>query len=353
MTIDRPQDPLRQYSRPTAPYLHQNTSVTWVMAQVLLALMPAFVLYVSAFGWGVIIHLALASVTALACEAAMLTLRKRPLAPFLTDGSALVTAALLTLAIPPLAPWWITVIAIFFAMVFAKHLYGGLGYNPFNPAMVGYAVLLISFTKELTIWPSPAHMTPHVLNLAETWRLIFSGELPPSMGLDALSSATPLDAVKTQLSQFIPLSEIRMHQMFSSLDQPGWMRVNLAILAGGLWLLWQRIITWHIPVSVLGGLFTISFIFHVLDPNIYPSPWFHLFSGAAMLCAFFIATDPVSAATSRRGKLFFGAGIGLLIYVIRTWGGYPDGVAFAVLVMNMAAPMLDYYTQPRVFGYKR
>jgi len=337
--------------RPTAPFVHQPASVSNVMGQVLLALIPGIVLYVLTFGWGLLIHLTLATFTALLCEAAMLALRQQPIQRFLFDGSATVTAFLLALAIPPLAPWWITVVAVFFAIVFAKQLYGGLGYNPFNPAMVGYAILLISFPKEMTIWPSPTALSPHVLDFTQTLALIFKGTLPPQIGLDALSSATPLDAVKTQLSQYMSLSEIHIYQIVGNFSRLSWEIVNLGLLAGGLFLIARQVITWHIPVAMFAGLLIPATLFHLLNPSLYPSAWFHLFSGASVLCAFFIATDPVSAATSRLGKLYFGLGIGIFIYVIRTWGGYPDGVAFAVLLMNMSAPMIDYYTKPKVFGY--
>lgn len=334
-----------------APFAHRPTSVSWVMGQVLIALIPGLVLFFLVFGWGVLVHLGLAMACALGFEAAMLKLRGRLVSRFLGDGSAAVTAVLLALAIPPLAPWWITVVAVFFAIVFAKHLYGGLGYNPFNPAMVGYAILLISFPKEMTIWPAPAAMLPQSLDLSQTLALIFHGALPPGLTLDALSGATPLDAVKTQLGQFLTLNEIRAYQIFLTFSRLGWETANLGLLAGGIFLIWRGVITWHIPVSVLGSLLGLALVFHLLDSSQFPSPWFHLFGGASLLCAFFIATDPVTAATSRRGKLFFGVGIGVFIYVIRTWGGYPDGVAFAVLLMNMTAPMLDYYTKPRVFGH--
>ncbi|MDH5190978.1 MAG: RnfABCDGE type electron transport complex subunit D, partial [Gammaproteobacteria bacterium] len=131
----------------------------------------------------------------------------------------------------------------------------------------------------------------------------------------------------------------------------GWEWINVAILAGGLFLMFKKIITWHIPVALLGSLLIMSGIFYIIDPQTYVSPFIHLFSGAAMLGAFYIATDPVTASTTVKGRLLFGAGIGVLTYIIRTWGGYPDGIAFAVLLMNMTTPLIDYYTQTRVFGH--
>jgi electron transport complex protein RnfD len=267
--------------------------------------------------------------------------------PVLQDGSALLTGVLLALALPPLAPWWIPVVGSLFAIVIAKQLYGGLGYNPFNPAMAGYVVLLISFPRELSLWPA----TGHVLGLLDSLQLVFAGNLPDTLTLDAITMATPLDAVKTRLGLSETLTEIHDTAVFGSFAGAGWEWLNLWFLLGGLWLLQQKVIKWQIPAGMLAGLFLTALLFYAWNPDIYASPLFHLFSGAAMLGAFFIATDPVSASTTPRGRLYFGFGIGVLTYVIRTWGGYPDGVAFAVLLMNMAAPTIDYYTRPRVFGH--
>ncbi|EDN66080.1 NQR2 and RnfD [Beggiatoa sp. PS] len=281
----------------------------------------------------------------------MLWLRNRPLRPFLTDNSALVTAWLLAIALPPFTPWWMTVLGTAFAMIFAKHLYGGLGYNPFNPAMVGYVMLLISFPAEMTVWPALASLSGHVPSFLDSLSIIFRGQPMGDLALDALSGATPLDTIKTELTLFHTLEEIQRNPLFGIYGAKGWEWINGAFLLGGGWLVYKRIITWHIPVAVLGSLFLVSGLFFVFDSGIYTSPLFHIASGAAILGAFFIATDPVSAATSNKGRLFYGAGIGLLIYIIRSWGGYPDGVAFSILLMNMTVPVIDYYTQPRVFGH--
>lgn len=334
------------------PFGHQSFSVAQTMRQVLYALIPGIVLYVYFFGWGIVVHLTLASLTALAAEAVMLRLRERPMQPFLGDGSAVLTAWLLALSIPPLAPWWVSVTGAAFAIVFAKHLYGGLGYNSFNPAMVGYAMLLISFPLEMTHWPAVAELSGHYLGLGDSLALIFGHQLPAGVAaLDAISSATPLDAMKTQLHQAITVQEIKAAPLFGDFGAKGWEWMGNAFFLGGLWLIFRRVISWHIPVAMLGTLFLVSALFFLIDPDTHPSPLFHIFSGAAILGAFFIATDPVTAATSIKGRLIYGALIGLLVYIIRTWGGYPDGVAFAVLLMNMSAPLLDYYTKPRVFGH--
>jgi electron transport complex protein RnfD len=173
-----------------------------------------------------------------------------------------------------------------------------------------------------------------------------------SGAIDSLSGATPLDSLKTQLGMGVALPQIITAPLFGQFGGRGWELINGMILLGGLWLLFKRVISWHVPVAMLGSLFAIAGLFHLLHPAAYANPLFHLFAGGAMLGAFFIATDPVSGATSNRGRLLFGAGAGVLVFIIRSWGGYPDGVAFSVLLMNMVAPTIDYYTRPRVFGRK-
>jgi len=174
------------------------------------------------------------------------------------------------------------------------------------------------------------------------------------VSVDAISAATPLDALKTQmaLGMDIPgtIASSEYSQLFGQLAGVGWESINLAFLIGGLYLLFTGRIAWQIPIAVLSSIVLLATGFHYLDPQHYASPELHLFSGATMLGAFFIATDPVSASTTPRGRIFYGIGIGVIIYAIRNWGGYPDGVAFAVLLMNMAVPMIDYFTPTRVFG---
>ncbi len=339
-----------QFATYSSPHLPVASNVARVMREVLLALIPGVLCAWWFFGWGVITNILIAVLTCVASEAAVLALRGRVVLPTLADSSAILTGVLLALALPPLAPWWLPVIGGLFAIVVAKQLYGGLGYNPFNPAMIGYVVLLISFPREMTLWNPPTGIATASLGFTESLAWVFSGQLPEAVTLDALTQATPLDAVKTQLGLGLTLHEITARPLFGSYGGHGWEWVNFWYLIGGIYLLARRIIAWQIPAGMLGALFLVALIFHAGDTDIYASPLFHLFSGAAMLGAFFIATDPVSASTTPRGRLIFGAGIGVLAYVIRTWGGYPDGVAFGVLLMNMAAPTLDYYTKPRVFG---
>ncbi|MDH4274750.1 MAG: electron transport complex subunit RsxD [Gammaproteobacteria bacterium] len=339
---------------PSSPHAHAMSSVSIVMLKVIVALIPGIIASVYFFGWGTLINVVLAAATALLSEAFVLRLRGHAVMPALLDGSALVTALLLAVALPPIAPWWISVLGSLFAIVITKQLYGGLGYNPFNPAMAGYAFLLISFPAAMTTWLLPEVVSGVHLNLIESLRVIFLQKWPMELHVDAVSMATPLDLIKTQLGVHRTISEIRFGtSIIGDFGGKGIEWVGNWYLLGGLWLLYMRVITWHIPFLMLATLFAFSTLFSLYDPDVYSWPMFHIFSGGTLLCAFFIATDPVTAATTPRGRLIYGAGIGALIYIIRTWGGYPDAVAFAVLLMNIAAPTIDYYTQPRVYGYDK
>jgi len=309
------------------PHVVAGFTVPRVMFQVLVALLPVLAVQVHLFGLRPLLLVAVAAAMALACEALALRLRHRPPGPCLRDGSVLVTAALLALAVPPTLPLGHLALGVAVAVLLAKHAYGGLGQNPFNPAMVGYAVLLVSFPLEMTRWPAPGG----------DW--------------DAMTGATGLDALRTGLRQSYTMQEILAGPAFGQVGAAGSEWINLAALAGGLYLLARRVVRWHIPVAMLAGIASPAALFHAFDPGAHASATFHLASGATMLGAFFIATDPVSAATSERGRLAYGAGIGLLTWVIRSWGGFPDGVAFAVLIMNLAVPLIDRYTVPRIYGH--
>lgn len=338
------------FATKTSPYLHTpQGGVGQIMAEVIYALIPGTLVLLWFFGWGVISNLLLSLSFALLLEAFMLKLRQRPLLPFLTDYSAVVTGWLLAVALPPYAPWWLLLIAMIFAIVIAKHLYGGLGYNPFNPAMVGYAAVLVSFPIEMTSWPTPTFTSISQISLNETLQQVLMGGVS---SWDGLTQATPLDTIKTHLRLGETVEQISQGQAFGWLAGQGWEWVSLAWFAGGLWLIYRKIISWHIPIALMTALAGMALIFWLINPQTYSSPLFHLVSGATCLGAFFIATDPVSASTTPIGKLLYAGGIGCFTYIIRVWGNYPDALAFAVLIMNMAVPLLDTYTQPRVYGTK-
>ncbi len=334
----------------SSPYLAPGNSLKRLMIQVLIALLPGTLAYAWQFGPGVIVNIVLAVLFALLFEAVILKLRAKPVTPHLTDFSAVVAAWLFALCLPMHSPWWLILVGIGFTMVAGKHLYGGLGFNPFNPAMVGYVVLLISFPLEMTTWYLPGSVSGATLSVTDALAYTFGGV--DIKQWDALSSATPLDQVKTAIGQNIAISEVRSGPVFSVYGGKGWEWVAMGWFVGGLYLLATRTIRWHIPAALFGGVLAISLPFYLSNPEIYASPLFHLLSGAVIIGAFFIATDPVTAATTDIGRIYYGLMIGLLIYVIRVWGSYPDGIAFAVLLANMCVPLIDYYTQPRIYGEK-
>ena len=341
---------IRSFETGGAPHMPQQITVAKVMLQVLLALVPGTLAYAWFFGPGVLIQMLLATGFALLFEALMLRARGRPQKPFINDYSAVVTAVIFALCIPPLAPWWISCIAMLFAIVFAKHLYGGLGQNVFNPAMVGYVVVLISFPQAMTAWLPPVALAENTLGLLDSLGVIFTGHVPMAGGWDAISQATPLDTLKTGVESGRMVSEIRQSPLFGDYGGLGWEWIANWFALGGIFLLFRRVISWQVPLAVIGSVVLLSLPFWLADPDSNPFPLQHVFSGALVLAAFFIATDPVSGCVSNRGRLVFGAGVGIITLVIRRWGGYPDGVAFAVLLMNMAAPLIDRYTRPRMYG---
>lgn len=336
----------------SSPHVSKANATDRVMRLVLLATLPALLALTVFFGWGSLIQLLLACSCALVFEAACLWLRKRPLSFFLRDGSALVTAVLLALAIPPFAPWWVIVIGMFTAIVLAKHLYGGLGNNPFNPAMVAYALLLISFPVEMSQWNAPFVLIGNdwsaLSNVSETLRIIFTSV--DQIFIDSYTGATPLEVLKHRdgmtTEEVWRSSEVLSQGVFA------WYSISAAWLMGGIFLIYRKVITWHAPFSMIGTVFLLSSLFYAGDPSNFADPFVHIGVGATMMGAFFIATDPVSCASSNRGKVVFGIGVGLFVYVIRTWGNYPDAVAFAILLMNLSAPFIDHYTQPRSYGHR-
>ena len=300
-----------------------------LMLQVIYGLILGVALQFYFFGWGVIYQITLALITGIAAEIIFLKIRKKSI-DVIKDNSAALTAILLAISIPSIAPWWIVVLGTSFAIIFGKQLYGGLGSNPLNPAMLGYAFLLISFPLEMTRW------TSSFLSFGEGLNVIFS-----SINIDALSSATRLEEAKFALMEGEVSNPIQI-------DRTVW--INLGFLFGGVYLFYKKVITWRIPLSFLAGIIVMSLLLMLIDSDHAMGPVFHLFHGATMLGAFFILTDPVSSSTTPRGRLIFGFLIGILVIIIRTYGSYPDGVAFAVLLLNIAVPLIDYYSKPKVFG---
>lgn len=333
--------------RVTSPHASGLGTVSAVMRDVLLATVPGVLVMTWFFGPGTLINLVLGAAVALALEYGVMALRGRDPRVAISDLSVLVTSTLLCIALPPYAPWWLIVIGVVTAVLLGKQVFGGLGYNPFNPAMVGYVVLLISFPIQMSSWALPRGLET-VPGLSEGLQRVFS---PGS--IDALTGATPLDLLR-QNTGLLFEDLMTSRPELSGWAGLGWFEVNLAFLLGGLWLLYRRVFTWHAPIAMLAALGLCALMgYDGGSSQSGGSALFHLFSGASMFAAFFIITDPVSSAVSNRGRLIFGALIGLLVYLIRTLGNYPDAVAFAVLILNFCAPFIDHYTQPTVYGTRK
>ncbi len=336
----------------SGPFAHGYSSVQKTMFTVLLALAPATAFNLYLFGWPAILLFTVTVGACVAVEAGCLSLAGKPVVATLSDCSAILTGWLLAMSLPPWAPWWIGVMGAIFAIALAKHSFGGIGQNVFNPAMVARVALLVSFPVVMTAWVMPHPLfSAGAPGIIEAFAITFGGNVP-----DTMSAASALGHVKTELSRGIPVTQ-SMGQVPDLMDMMMGYRAGslgetsaILIIAGGLFLMFKRIISWHIPLSVMGGLFVIAAIFHAVDPARFASGTFHLVSGATFLGAFFIATDYVTSPVTKKGQLIFGLGCGALIWLIRTFAGYPEGVAFAVLLMNGLAPIIDQYTRPRAFG---
>ncbi|NTS78454.1 electron transport complex subunit RsxD [Catenovulum sp. SM1970] len=342
----------------SSPHTRKNNKTGNVMLQVGIACIPGIATQVYYFGMGVLIQILLCCLVAVLTEAICLKLRNRPIKHYLDDNSAVLSALLLAICLPPLAPWWVATIGTIFAIALVKHAFGGLGQNIFNPAMAGYVVLLISFPLSMTSWLPAASLIQYDLSITDTLYTIFTGYTTQGYSvsqliadIDGFTMATPLDAVKTGITAGYTSDEILAGNLFDNGSGIGWMQVNIAYLLGGLYLLKTKFIKWQIPVSFIASLTFFCLLAQGVSTDTVAPVWIHLTSGATMLAAFFILTDPVSASTTNKGRLVYGALVGFFVFAIRTWGGYPDAVAFAVLLANMCVPLIDYYTQPRVYGH--
>ena len=314
-----------------------------VMLEVLLALLPMIALQSWFYGPGVLLQVALGGLSFWLAEWASLKARGVEPRAFLRDLSAPLAGVLFALCLPPWAPFYVHIVGALFAIVVAKHLYGGLGYNTFNPAMVGYAVVLISFSASLARFPGADSA---LLEWGALFKTVFLGT-PPAVGWDAISAATALDQIDQNERAGRTFAELKAGAGWQA-DASVW--VSLSALPGGVYLVWRRFAAWQVPLGVALGVCMVVGPQWLWAPDQMPSPIDQLLLGGLLFGAFFIATDPVSGAASPRGRLIFGIGVGALTVLIRQFGAYPDGVAFAVLLMNAAAPLLDRLTQPRVFG---
>lgn len=317
-----------------APHIHSGETVTGKMTAVIIALVPAFLASLYFFGLGALI------VTLTAVVASMLfefLIQKYLLKGETTlwDGSAALTGMLLALNLPANLPIWMIVVGALVAIGAGKLSFGGLGNNPFNPALVGRVFLLISFPVEMTTWPVVKPFTTSYL--------------------DAETAATPLSALKEAVKtgsmdqiQLPSLTDMFLGNMGGSLGEIS----ALALIIGVAYLLLRKVISWHIPVSILATVFVFAGIMHTVNPAMYASPFVHLMTGGLLLGAFFMATDYVTSPMNPKGMLVFGVGIGILTVVIRNFGAYPEGVSFAILIMNAFTPLINFYIKPKRFGEK-
>lgn len=335
-----------------APHAHDRSTVNRIMGHVCLALLPATLFGLYWFGWPAINLLALTCASAVLTELACLKLQQQPLQRAL-DGTALLTGWLIAMSIPPWAPWWIGVGGAIFAITFGKHLYGGVGQNVFNPAMLARIALLIAFPVQMTCWVLPqAFGSEQAPDFSQSLAITFGFSPIP----DGLTGATALGHLKTSFTLQQSASDV-LAKDFSFIDAflgitPGSLgeTSEILVLLGGVWLLLLRIITWEIPVSILGTMILLSLIAVAVNPERYPGPLFHLSSGGLMLGAFFIATDPVTSPITRKGRILFGVGCGFITFVIRSWGSFPEAMGFGVLFMNALTPLIDRYLRPRAYG---
>lgn len=338
----------------SGPHTHSTASVSSIMGNVILALLPATAFGVYLFGWPAFNLLIITLLTSVVGEAICLRIMRKPIWPFLGDGSAVVTGWLVALTLPPWAPWWIAVIGGLFAIVIGKQLFGGIGQNPFNPAMLARVMLLIAFPLEMTIWVNPHPLfSPNSPTFIEGLYITFWGV----ENIEAISSASLLGHLKTQLTLGHTVPEILAASSYSPLDSligftnGSFVETSgLLLLLGGLYLLARKIITWHIPFSMLATVILLATIFNEYNPDRYVNALFHVLNGGALLAAFFIATDLVTSPATSLGKIIFGIGCGAIEYIIRTWGSFPEGVGFAVLLMNALTPLIDHYLRPRIYG---
>lgn len=335
------------------PHLHSMFTIPRVMVAVALCLSPATAFGLYQFGWPAVFLFAITVGSALVFEALCLLAARRPVGRFLSDGSALLSGWLVAMTLPPWAPWWVGVTGAGIAIVLAKHAFGGLGQNLFNPAMVARAMLLVALPVQMTTWVVPTG--GHGIPFDEALSVTFGGRIP----FDAISSASTLGHMQSALDAGALMPDILtktapVHDVFYGMTAGSLGETSaLLLLLGGIALILLRIITVVIPLSVLGTLFLLSGAAYLIDPAHFAPPLYQLSTGAIMLCAFFIATDYVTSPITGAGKALYGIGIGTLVFVIRTWGAFPEGVAFAVLLMNACTPLIDTYLRPRIFGRTR
>lgn len=329
----------------SSPHVRTTHSIENAMYMVILALLPALFGAFVFFGFEAFRVTFFCVAGCLAFEA--LGLKMNGIKNFrqtLFDGSAILTGILLAMNLPASAPWWLCLIGAFVAMIIAKHVFGGIGCNPFNPALVARIFLLIAWPARMTHWLLP-------INWKQYQGRFFDGLFSTS-NPDALTGATPLGVLKTDgletLRESFALQDIFMGNIGGSLGETS----ALLLLIGGIFLIARRVIRWEIPVAYIGSFFLLSAIAWAIKPDAMANPFFHLAAGGLFLGAFFMATDYVTSPMSAPGMLIFGLGCGILTFVIRYFGAFPEGVSFAIVIMNAFVPLIDRYIVPRRIGLR-
>lgn len=320
-----------------SPHVKDNSSVDKIMYGVVIALIPTLIVSFLFFGLGAI------KVTIVAILACMLFeyliqkfLLKGPIT--ICDGSAMVTGLLLAFNLPSNLPIWMIIVGSLVAIGIAKMSFGGLGNNPFNPALVGRVFLLISFPVEMTLWPEPVLLDFSLASFDAT-----TGATALGIMKGGLATGKNIFDIMGKLPSMIDLF---IGKMGGSLGEVS----ALALILGGIYMLIKKIITWHIPVAFIGTVFIFSLVLYLMKSNTYPTPIFHLTTGGLMLGAIFMATDMVTSPMTKMGMIVFGIGCGLITILIRVWGAYPEGVSFAILLMNAATPVINIIFKPKRFG---
>lgn len=316
----------------SSPHIHSPEDTPWIMRQVIYALIPGALIGVYFFGIPAIRVIAISVVSCMVIETLWQKLMKQDIT--IADGSAALTGLLLAMNLPSGAPWWLVVLGSLVAIILGKQVYGGLGNNPFNPALVARVFLLISFPVHMTTWPAP--------------RAFFS------QAADTVTGATPLGALKTAVFEHGTITAAPhlnlMDPFFGNIGGSLGEISALALILGGIYLIARKIISWHIPVIYIGTVAVFTGALWMMNPNLYADPAFHLIAGGLMLGAFFMATDMVTSPITNKGKIIFAVGCGVITVVIRIWGGYPEGVSFAILIMNALVPLINKVTKPGKFG---
>lgn len=331
-----------------SPHIHSGDSIEKNMYGVLIALIPAFICSVIFFGWGAILVTAVSVAACLIFEYAIQKYLLRQ-TPTIWDGSAIITGVLLAFNLPSCIPLWIVAIGALVAIGVGKMSFGGLGNNIFNPALVGRVFLLISFPVQMTTWPTPQGFATTDAVTGATPLAIVKAALAGN-GAEASSSATAMSQGPQSVSEILTSHGISMQDVLyghigGSLGEVA----AIALLLGFAYMLIRRIITWHIPVAIFATVIVFTGILHLADPEQFAGPLFHLFTGGLMLGAIFMATDYVTSPMTHKGMWIYGIGIGVLTVLIRVFGSYPEGMSFAILIMNGFTPLINRYCKPQKF----